>query len=225
MGKVAPMDAITLLKNDHRTVEALFKRFEKLTDGSSAERKTVVDKIIEELSIHASIEEQLFYPTARRAVPDAEDDVLEGLEEHHIVKWTLSELVDMTPADERFKAKVTVLMESVRHHVKDEEEGMFPRIRKGMDADALARLGASLEEAKATAPTRPHPRVPDTPPGNRPRKPPAKKATKQATKKATKATKKASKATRATKQAVKATKRATKRTARKSTAKRSAARR
>jgi hemerythrin superfamily protein len=206
------MDAITLLKNDHRTVEALFKRFEKLADGSSAERKTVVDKIIEELSIHASIEEQLFYPTARRAVPDAEDDVLEGLEEHHIVKWTLSELVDMTPADERFKAKVTVLMESVRHHVKDEEEEMFPRIRKGMDAAALERLGASLEEAKATAPTRPHPRVPDTPPGNRPRKPPARK-TARAAKKAT------------TKSTTKAPKKAAKRTARKTTSKRTAARR
>ena len=212
------MDAITLLKNDHRTVEALFKKLEDLGDGRSADRRKIVDKIIEELAIHASIEEQLFYPTARRAVPDAEDDVLEGLEEHHIVKWTLSELVDMAPGDERFKPKVTVLMESVRHHVKDEEEGMFPRIRKGMDAEALERLGASLEEAKATAPTRPHPRVPDTPPGNRPRKPPAKKAAK-ATKKAAKVTKKAAKVTK------KAAKKPTKRSTRKTTGKRTAARR
>jgi hemerythrin superfamily protein len=173
------MDAISLLKNDHRTVEALFKKFEKLDGGPAAEQRKVVDQIIEELSVHASIEEQMFYPAARKAVPQAEDDILEGLEEHHIVKWTLSELVDMKPGDERFTPKVTVLMESVRHHVKDEEKEMFPRIRKGMDTEALERLGASLDEAKATAPTRPHPKVPDTPPGNRPRKPPARKTAKK----------------------------------------------
>jgi len=83
-------DAIVLLKNDHKTIEKLFKQFEKLGDGAAKTKRQVVDDIITELSIHAAIEEQHFYPTIREKAPDVADDVLEGLEEHHIVKWTLS---------------------------------------------------------------------------------------------------------------------------------------
>ncbi|MDQ1374877.1 MAG: hypothetical protein QOJ09_2215 [Actinomycetota bacterium] len=74
------MDAITLLKNDHKAVSALFKRFEKLGDRAEKSKREIVDKIIEELSIHAAIEEQLFYPAARECAPDTEDHVLESLE-------------------------------------------------------------------------------------------------------------------------------------------------
>ena len=87
------MDAITLLKKDHETVEKLFKRFEKTGDGALAERRKIVDRIIEELSVHAVIEEQLFYPVTRATVDDVDEDiVLESLEEHHVVKWLLDEL-------------------------------------------------------------------------------------------------------------------------------------
>src|SRR4028119_2513740 len=103
------MDAITMLKDDHKTVEKLFKRFEKAGDKAYSEKRQIVEKIIEELSIHASIEEQLFYPVTRETVPTVEDVALESLEEHHIVKWVLSELEKMDPTDERFDAKVTVL--------------------------------------------------------------------------------------------------------------------
>src|SRR4051812_7480932 len=119
------MDAISLLRNDHRTVEQLFKRFEKAGNSASDEKRAIVDRIIEELSIHAVIEEQMFYPVARATVDGAEDMVLESLEEHHIVKWVLSELDRMGPDDERFDAKVTVLMENVRHHVEEEENDFF----------------------------------------------------------------------------------------------------
>jgi hemerythrin superfamily protein len=98
------MDAITLLKDDHKTVEKLFKRFEKAGDGAVVEKRTVVDRIIEELSIHAAIEEQWFYPVIRATVPGVEDMTLESLEEHHIVKWVLDELDSMAPEDERFDA-------------------------------------------------------------------------------------------------------------------------
>jgi hemerythrin superfamily protein len=161
------MDAITLLKNDHKTVERLFKQFEKAEKADDDEAKaTVVNAIIEELSIHAAIEEQEFYPAVREALPTVEDEVLEGLEEHHIAKWTLSELDGMGPDDERFDAKVTVLIESVRHHVKEEEEEMFPQVRQALGRKRLAEIGDAMEEAKKTAPTRPHPKAPDTPPGN-----------------------------------------------------------
>jgi len=155
-----------MLKDDHKTVEALFKRFEKAGDRALVEKRQIVDRIIEELSIHAAIEELVFYPVARATVPETEDIALESLEEHHIVKWTLSELEKMQPGDERFDAKVTVLIESVRHHVKEEEHDFFPLVRKELGRTALDDLGESLAKAKLTAPTHPHPTSPDAPPGN-----------------------------------------------------------
>ena len=160
------MDAITLLKDDHKAVEALFKRFEKAGDRAHVEKRDLVDRIIDALSVHASVEEQLFYPVVRAAVPGAESTTLESLEEHHIVKWVLSELDSMPPEAERFDAKVTVLIENVRHHVKEEEQDLFPMVRNELGRSALGELGEAMAEAKKTAPHHPHPRSPDTPPGN-----------------------------------------------------------
>lgn len=159
-------DAIVLLKNDHKNVEKLFKQFEKLGDNALKTKRQVVDQIIAELSTHAAIEEQHFYPTIREKAPDVADDVLEGLEEHHIVKWTLSELEELPADAERFDAKVTVLIESVRHHVEEEEGDMFPKVREALGRKELQELGAVMEKAKAISPKRPHPKAPDTPPGN-----------------------------------------------------------
>ena len=160
------MDAITLLRDDHKTVERLFKRFEKAGDRAHVEKRQIVDQIIEELSIHASVEEQVFYPVARATVPDTEDIALESLEEHHIVKWVLSELTDLDPTNERFDAKVTVLIENVRHHVEEEEQEFFPKVRNQLGRKALSDLGEALADAKKSAPTHPHPRSPGEPPGN-----------------------------------------------------------
>jgi hemerythrin-like domain-containing protein len=160
------MDAITLLKADHHAVEQLFKRFEQAGDRAHVQKRQIVDRIIEELSVHAAIEEQVFYPVARAAVPDTEDIVLESLEEHHVVKWLLLELVDMDPAHERFDAKVTVLIENVRHHIKEEESDFFPKVREQLGRNELAVLGETLANAKKSAPTRPHPRMPDAGPAN-----------------------------------------------------------
>ena len=149
------MDAITLLRDDHKTVEQLFKRFEKAGDRAHVEKRQIVDRIIEELSVHAAIEEQVFYPVARATVPDTEDIALESLEEHHIVKWVLSELDGLDPTDERFDAKVTVLIENVRHHVEEEEQDFFPKVRDELGRKALADLGDALsrrEEVGADPP-------------------------------------------------------------------------
>ena len=173
------MDAITLLKNDHKTVEKLFKKFEKAGDDALATKQQVVASIIEELSVHAAIEEQVFYPAVREALPDLEDTVLEALEEHHIAKWTLWELANLSPDHERFDAKVTVLIESVRHHVEEEEGDLFPEVRKALGRKALGEVGDAMVEAKKTAPTSPQPRLPDTPPGNL-TGPPAKAASRKA---------------------------------------------
>jgi hemerythrin superfamily protein len=160
------MDAIALLRQDHREVERLFKQFEKAGPRAHKTRRNVADKVIKELSVHAVIEEQVFYPAVREAVSETEDTVLESLEEHHIVKWTLAELDGMDPEAERFVPKMTVLMESVRHHVEEEEDELFPTVREALGRKQLAELGEAMEAAKKTAPTRPHPRAPDTPPGN-----------------------------------------------------------
>lgn len=163
---MATTDAITMLKDDHKTVEQLFKRFEKAGDRAYTEKRNIVDRIVEELSVHAGIEEQVFYPVVRATVAGAEDDALESLEEHHIVKWVLSELDSMSPEDERFDAKVTVLIENVRHHVKEEEQDLFPKVRNKLGRDSLRDVGEVMGKAKAAAPTHPHPRSPDSPPQN-----------------------------------------------------------
>ena len=160
-------DAITTLRDDHKRVEKLFKEFEKLekNDGTPKQKRGIVEQIVEELSIHAAIEEQVFYP-AVRGLEEVGDVVLEGLEEHHIVKWTLDELDGMNGDEERFDAKVKVLMESVRHHVEEEEGEMFPKVREAMGRKALVELYEKMEKVRKTAPTKPHPRMPDEPPGN-----------------------------------------------------------
>lgn len=162
------MDAIALLKQDHREVEQLFSRFEKASEKAGKLKRKLVDQMIAALSKHAAIEEALFYPAARAALKDmdADDIVLESLEEHHLVKWTLNELLGMAPDAERFEAKVTVLMESVRHHVKEEEKDLFPKLKKLMAKEQLNALGEAMAQAKKMAPTKPHPRNPDSPPGN-----------------------------------------------------------
>ncbi|MEV7560429.1 hemerythrin domain-containing protein [Streptomyces sp. NPDC089795] len=149
------MDAIVLLREDHKTVEKLFKRFEKTSDDDTAERRRIADEVIEELTVHAWIEEKFFYPAAREAAPDTKDHVLESIEEHHTVVWMLSEIKDMDPADERFKAKMSVLMEQVRHHVEEEEQDWFPDVRKAMGRNRLTELGDEMEAGKERAPRDP----------------------------------------------------------------------
>ncbi len=149
------MDAIVLLKEDHKTVEKLFKQFEKAGEKAYQEKKRIVGKVMEELTKHAYIEEEFFYPVARECVPETKDHILESVEEHHVVVWMLSELAGMEPTDERFVAKVTVLMENVRHHVEEEEGEWFPEVRKAMGRKRLQELGEQMEKAKADAPSDP----------------------------------------------------------------------
>ena len=149
------MDAITLLKQDHKTVEGLFKKFQKAGEGAKKTQKDLADKIVEELSVHTAIEEQVFYPAVREALEEEEDTILEGIEEHHVAKILLAEISDMEPEDERFRAKVTVLIESVRHHVEEEEKELFPEVRKALGRRKLGEIGDQLEEAKKSAPKLP----------------------------------------------------------------------
>jgi hemerythrin superfamily protein len=150
------MDAIVLLKEDHKTVNGLFKEFEKIKEtGSAARRRALVDSVLKELTTHAYIEETIFYPAAREAVPEAADHVLESVEEHHVVAWLLSELQRLDATDETFNAKVIVLIENVRHHVEEEEQEWFPQVRKAMGRKRLAEIGEAMLAAKPEAPSDP----------------------------------------------------------------------
>lgn len=149
------MDAIVMLKEDHKAVAKLFKQFEKAGDNAYAEKKAIVDQVIKMLTEHAYIEERYFYPTARQAAPDTTEHVLESIEEHHVVAWMLAELRRADPHDERYDAKMMVLMENVRHHVKEEEEDWFPKVREAMGRKALQELGEKMEAARGKAPVDP----------------------------------------------------------------------
>jgi hemerythrin superfamily protein len=159
-------DAIALLKADHSVVKEKFARFKQLGERATKSKVTLVADVVRDLSVHAAIEEQIFYPAVRERMPDEEDAVLEALEEHHVVKWTLAELESMTPQMERFDAKFTVLMESVQHHIREEEAELFPKVRKAFTKAELIELGELLVQARQLAPERPHPRAPDQPPMN-----------------------------------------------------------
>jgi hemerythrin superfamily protein len=160
-------DAIAVLKADHRRVTELFDKFEGLGDRAHATREHTVAKILEELSIHAGIEENVFYPAVRERFAAKDDSmVLEALEEHHVVKLLLQELESMDPRSERYVAKVTVLREIVDHHVDEEESELFKQVRSAFSRPELRDLGAELEAARSAAPTRPHPSAPDEPPAS-----------------------------------------------------------
>jgi hemerythrin-like domain-containing protein len=160
------MDAISVLKDDHRAVEELFVKFEGLGPNAKVTKARTVDKITELLSIHAAIEEMVFYPAVRKEVDDTTSEVLESIEEHHVVKILLTELEHLPVEDERYDAKVTVLIENTRHHVEEEETDLFPQVRKALPRKRLVEIGEALTAAKKSAPTRPHVLSPSTPPGN-----------------------------------------------------------
>ena len=161
------MNALTLLKQDHGNVEELFHRFETCEPSDFEEMGRIRDKVIEHLAKHSQIEEQIFYPAVRAKLGDENAfEVLEGLEEHHVVKQTLAELEKMAPKHDRFRAKMTVLIESVRHHVKEEEEELFEKVRDAFSVEELNEMGEAMETIKPVMPTRAHPFAPDQPPFN-----------------------------------------------------------
>jgi hypothetical protein len=141
--KTAP-DAIALLKGDHRTVEDLFDKFEKARGAAS--KGKIAREICTELIVHTIIEEEIFYPGVKDAVE--EDVEEEAYVEHDGAKALIAEILAGSPEDEFYDAKVHVLSEMIKHHVKEEEQpgGMFAQARKG-DVD-LKELGAEMNARK-----------------------------------------------------------------------------
>jgi hemerythrin superfamily protein len=146
------VDAISLLTQDHRTVDELFDRFEQ--SSAADERGELVATMIEELSVHAAIEERELYPVMRRVFSE-EELVEEAEHEHAEAKAVLAVLAQLTPGDEHFGPLVAELIADVRHHVEDEENELFPKLREAVSDDELDELGQRLEQAKQDAPTKP----------------------------------------------------------------------
>ncbi len=147
-------DAIVLLKNDHKEVRALFRDVQK-PGATRAQKGKAVRKIIELLTVHTYLENEVMYPEVRRLLPDLEDDVLESYEEHHVADVLTMELAMMKPDDERFEAKTTVLIENVTHHMDEEEQDWFPKVREGLGRTQLQEIGARMLELRKTAPRSP----------------------------------------------------------------------
>lgn len=139
-----PVDAIKLLKDDHKEVKGWFKDYESLEDD--AEKQALVDKICLALTVHTQIEEEIYYPATREAIDD--DDLLDEAEvEHASAKQLITEIQAMKAGDRLFDAKVTVLGEYIAHHVEEEESEMFPESRDS-DLD-LKALGEQMATRKA----------------------------------------------------------------------------
>lgn len=142
-------DIIERLVADHREVDALFTRYEALSDRAIKTKLRLADQIIALLTAHAAGEEGVFYPEFRKA--SGEDDmVLEAVEEHHVLKVLLREIAQLTPQDEHYDAKMKVLKEIVRHHVEEEESEMFPKARQVLGA-RLAEIAPRVERAMSQA--------------------------------------------------------------------------
>jgi hypothetical protein len=149
MGKIMPTkdkttNAIAMLKEDHEKVKDLFEKFEE-ANGSSRKSK-IVSEALMELKIHATVEEELFYPALRQQIED--DDIMdEADEEHHVAKILIAELEEMSGDEDHWEAKFLVLAESVRHHIKEEEGTMFKEARKSdIDFDILGSQMAQLKQ-------------------------------------------------------------------------------
>jgi hemerythrin superfamily protein len=148
-------DAIVLLKQDHKEIRKLFKTFQGAGENATKQKGAIVERIIEALTVHTYLENECMYPETRRLLPNLEDDVLESYEEHHVADVLCAELAAMSPDDERFDAKTTVLIENVTHHIEEEEQDWFPKVREGLGRKKLGEIGERMIELRKDAPRKP----------------------------------------------------------------------
>lgn len=148
-------DAIVVLKDEHQQMRKLFADFQGAGENATATKGKLATRIIEKLTVHTYLENEVMYPEVRKLLPDLEDDILESYEEHHVADVLVMELYAMKPDAERFDAKMTVLIENVKHHMEEEEQDWFPKVRKGLSRATLQEIGARMIEVRKTAPRSP----------------------------------------------------------------------
>ena len=144
------MDAMSLLKDDHRKVKKLLAELESTTERGVKTREELFTKVKQELVVHEAIEEEIFYP-ALKEHPKTKEIALEGYEEHHVVDTVMAEIEGVAYDDEKWGAKFSVMKENLEHHIEEEEGEMFAKARDIFDRDALESLGERMQERKSPA--------------------------------------------------------------------------
>ena len=148
-------DAIVILKEDHKQIRQLFRTFEEAGEDADAAKAELVDKIVEALTVHTYLENEVMYPTVRTLVPDLEQDIRQSFEEHHVADVLCRELAGMQPSDEQLTAKTTVLIDAVTRHIQDEEQDWFPKVRAALGRKELQEIGARMIALRDQAPHHP----------------------------------------------------------------------
>jgi len=146
---MAELNALDLIKDDHKRLKEMFKRAMEANDAAA--RAELLDEIRAELVAHERMEEDIFYPALRAATEKAKDIVLEGYEEHHVIDLILDEMFTVPEEAEQWGAKLKVLHENLEHHIEEEEGEMFKRARKSMSDEALEELGRKMRQAREAA--------------------------------------------------------------------------
>ena len=148
-------DAIVLLKQQHKEIKKLFRDFQATDAKAMNRRGDVVRQMLEALTVHTYLENEVMYPEVRQLLPDLEENVLEAYEEHHVADVLCFELATMRPEDEHFEAKVTVLADVITNHIDEEEHGWFPKVREKLGRKQLQEMGARMAELEPKAPRKP----------------------------------------------------------------------
>jgi hemerythrin-like domain-containing protein len=148
------MDAIALLKDDHKKVKELFKQYEAAGDKARQKKQRIAEQVFQELEVHTKLEEDIFYPAVQaKGTKDQKELVAEGIEEHHVVDVLIGELRALSPEHEQYDAKFKVLMENVEHHIEEEEGEMLPDAEKklGKETEALGEQMMQLKQQLTAA--------------------------------------------------------------------------
>jgi hemerythrin superfamily protein len=148
-------DAIVMLKDDHQEIRQLFRDFQATGKNATVAKGKLATRIIEKLTAHTFLENEVTYPEVRARMPDLESDILESFEEHHVADILCMELYAMSPDAEHFDAKMTVLIENVTHHMDEEEQEWFPKVRQGLGRIPLQEMGERMIELRKRAPQSP----------------------------------------------------------------------
>ena len=162
----SPGDAVDLIIEDHRRADELFQQYESQPASTDGERRrALVDQMIKELSVHATVEEEVLYPAIREALPEGEELASESLDEHRRVRELLAQLDGRDPSSAGYDQLVLQLIDDVRQHVEEEESDLLPRLREAISPERLAEMRTLMERVKQAAPDRPLPYPSYAPPG------------------------------------------------------------
>ncbi|MFI9361446.1 hemerythrin domain-containing protein [Kitasatospora sp. NPDC053057] len=150
-------DAIVLLREDHKEVRRLFREYRGLADsgGDDGARRGAVQRIVEELTVHTYLEDELVYPRIRQELPGLAEEMDRAEQEHHVADLLCEELSRMAPDDEGYDAKTAVLIDAVERHIEREEDEWFPKVRAALGRTELRELGERMQAVRETAPRHP----------------------------------------------------------------------